>query len=190
MQEQLKNKAAWSRFERQITTELRSFTNLDGLDNTGPFDCIFSNFGGLNCTADLNVVLGSFSRLLKSGGTVTMVIIPKFCLWESSLIFIGMFKTATRRWFNGSGRTAHIEGTYFTCWYYNPSYIKKQLKPAFEVVGLEGLCCIVPPSYIDGFAEKYPKIYKLSRWLEDRLKTSFPWKYWGDYYIISLRKKP
>ena len=71
----------------------------------------------------------------------------------------------------------------------NPSYVIKTLRKDFDLAGLEGLCTIVPPSYIENFAEKHPFAYRNLRELEDKLKSSWPWKYIGDYYIISLRKK-
>ncbi|MGZ3764605.1 MAG: hypothetical protein ACXVA2_08060, partial [Mucilaginibacter sp.] len=91
--------------------------------------------------------------------------------------------------FSSKGRTAHIEGNYFKCWYYDPSYITKRLKGSFDVLGIEGLCTIVPPSYIEGFAEKHPSAYKFLKNWEGKLKSRWPWRVIGDYYVISLRKK-
>ncbi|WPU91334.1 class I SAM-dependent methyltransferase [Mucilaginibacter sabulilitoris] len=176
-------------YRDRISIEICSFTQLDQLKNKGSFDYIFSNFGGLNCTGELEKVLLSFDALLKPGGKVTMVIIPGFCLWETLLLFRGKFKTAFRRFFSSKGRIAHIEGSYFKCYYYNPSFIINTLKKTFNVSGLEGLCTIVPPSYIEGFAEKHPKAYSFLKDKEDKWKTKWPWKYIGDYFIISLEKK-
>jgi ubiquinone/menaquinone biosynthesis C-methylase UbiE len=189
MQHQLSEKMMKHGMQHLVSNELCSYTQLEQLNNKGPYDLIFSNFAGLNCTGELDKVLNSFAGLLNPGGMVTLVVLPGFCLWEALLIFKGKFQTAFRRFFSKKGRKAHVEGVYFDCFYYNPSYIKKRLKHDFEVLSLEGLCTIVPPSYIEGFAEKYSHAYKmLSRW-EDRLKTTWPFKYIGDYYIISLRKK-
>lgn len=189
MQQQLQQKAAAQQLENKITTELISFTALDKLQQPKQYDYIFSNFAGLNCTGELQKVLKSFDALLKPGGMVTMVILPKFCLWELLLLFKGQFKTAFRRWFSSKGVTAHLEGEYFTCWYYNPGFIVNTLKSAFIVKKIEGLCTIVPPSYIENFAEKHPHAYAFLTAKEDRLKAAWPWKYIGDYYIISLKKK-
>jgi hypothetical protein len=63
------------------------------------------------------------------------------------------------------------------------------VKDSFDVLSVEGLCTIVPPSYIEHFAEKYPKIYNRLKKLEERYRFSWPWRFIGDYYIISLRKK-
>ncbi len=189
MQNELTKKVVQAGMQHKISTELCSFTQLQNLKDRGPYDMVFSNFAGLNCTGQLDEVLVSFSPLLKPGGLVTLVLLPKFCLWETLLIFKGKFKTATRRLFAKNGTKAHVEGTYFTCWYYNPSYVINNLPGQFDVLGIEGLCTIVPPSYIEGFAEKYPRLYQFLKTKEDQLKTAWPWRSIGDYYIISLRKK-
>jgi ubiquinone/menaquinone biosynthesis C-methylase UbiE len=186
---QLKQKAAQSSYAANITTEICSFNQLQTLSNKGPFDAIFSNFGGLNCTSELERVLHSFAPLLKPNGLVTLVIIPPFCLWETFLMLKGNWKTATRRFFSSNGRTANVEGISFKCWYYPPSFVIRQLMKDFVVEKLEGLCTLVPPSYMEGFAEKYPGLYRFLVKKEDRLKEKWPWRSIGDYFIISLRKK-
>jgi ubiquinone/menaquinone biosynthesis C-methylase UbiE len=189
MQEMLRKKITAHDVEDLVSSELCSFTQLELLKSKGPYDAIFSNFAGLNCTGELDKVLHSLNGLLKPGGIVTMVIMPKFCLWETLLLFKGKFKTATRRLSRRKGTKAHIEGEYFKCWYYNPSYIIHNLKDEFDLLSCEGLCTIVPPSYMERFAEKHTAIYKWLSAAEARLKSSWPWKYIGDYYIITLQKK-
>ncbi|HVW99394.1 MAG TPA: class I SAM-dependent methyltransferase [Candidatus Babeliaceae bacterium] len=190
MQYQLVNKIKHAGLDNLVSSELCSFTELNELKNKGPYDLIFSNFAGLNCTDRLKDVLESFKLLLSEKGLVTLVVLPPFCLWETLMIFRGKLKTAFRR-FNSreKGTQAHVEGTYFRCWYYKPSFIVDTLKMDFDLLQIEGLCSIVPPSYIEGFAEKHPRLYTALKGLEDRYKHSWPWKYIGDYYIITLRKK-
>jgi ubiquinone/menaquinone biosynthesis C-methylase UbiE len=189
MQEQLVLKVRKYELSGMVSNELCSYTNLDHLENKGPFDLIFSNFAGLNCTNELDRVLISLPPLLNPNGIVTLVIMPKFCLWETLLLFKGKFRTACRRFFSSSGRIAHIEGNYFKCWYYDTSYVIKRMQDQFEVLGIEGLCTLVPPSYIENFAEKHPSAYQFLKNKENQLKARWPWRVMGDYYIISLRKK-
>ena len=184
----LTQKVTAAGLQDQISTELRSFTELQELDCKGPFDYIFSNSAGLNCTGELDQVLSSISNLLKPGGIVTLVILPKFCLWETLLLFKGKFKTATRRFFSANGKPARVEGEYFKCWYYNPSYVRRKLRNGFELLSIEGLCSFVPPSYMDGFPEKHSFVFKSLLKLEERFKSKWPWRSIGDYYIISLKK--
>lgn len=189
MQEKLKEKAGFHKLRVQISNELCSFSELEKLSDRGPYDLIFSNFAGLNCTNELAKVLRSFDSLVKPDGLVTLVILPRFCLWEFLLLFRGKFKTAFRRFTGSKGARAHLEGRYFRCWYYNPSFIRKELKESFDVLGVEGLCTLVPPSYIEKFGEKYPRFFSFLKSLEDKWKKKWPWKNIGDYYIITLRKK-
>lgn len=185
LQQKIKNEKAGD----YISCELKSFTQLESLANKGPYDVIFSNFAGLNCTDRLDKVLKSFSSLLKSNGIVTLVLLPKFCLWEFLLIFKGKFKTATRRFFSAKGRKAKVEENYFTCWYYHPSFIIKRMRKDFKLLSIEGLCTIVPPSYIENFEDKYPRLFNFLKTKENKWKSKWPWKFIGDYYIISLQKK-
>ena len=189
MQAKLIEKVTQNKLDRHVTYELCSFTELQYLKNKGPYDMVFSNFAGLNCTGELDKVLQSFLPLLKPNGIVTLVILPKFCLWESLLLFKGNFKTAFRRFFSSKGMKAHIEGEYFTCWYYNPSYVIKNMKDSYEVLSVEGLCTLVPPSYLENFPTKRPVLFTWLKEKENKWKNKWPWKSIGDYYIISLRKK-
>ena len=188
MQNKLRLKVQQHNLSDLVSTEICSYTALENLQDKGPYDLIFSNFAGLNCTGDLDKVLQSLPSLLKIGGVATMVIMPHFCLWETMLAFKGDFKNAFRRLKNKNGTPAHIEGIHFLCWYYHPKFLIKQLKGKLELLDIEGLCTIVPPSYFEKFPYKHSTLLKrLQKW-ESSLKRKWPWKYIGDYYIISFRK--
>lgn len=189
MQGVLRNKVEIKGLQHLISTEICSFTQLESLTQKGPYDLIFSNFAGLNCTGELSHVLGSFENLLKPEGLVVLVILPRQCLWEFLLLFRGRFRTAFRRFFSSKGAKARVEGEEFKCWYYNPSFITSRLKKSFRLLRIEGLCSLVPPSYIEQFPEKYPFLYRFLKKEENRLKNKWPWNRIGDYYIIVLEKK-
>ena len=185
----LNEKTAGCGLQNKITTELCSFTNLQSLKDKGPYDLIFSNFAGLNCTGEINLVLQHFEDLANPSGLVVLVMMPGFCLWETALLFRGKFKTAFRRLFSKKGVKARVEGIPFTCWYHRPSIIINLLKSNFKLLKLEGLCSLVPPSYLERFPEKHPALYRFLKKKEDRLKGRWPWKFIGDYYILVMQKK-
>lgn len=189
MLENLEKKAEQFRLSENISSEICSYTDLKNLRSRGPYDHIFSNFAGLNCTNQLTIVLDQFDKLLKPGGYATLVMLPRFCLWEFMLIFRGKFRTALRRFSGKRGTPAKVEGLPFRCWYYNPGHIIKHLRSDYRLCKLEGLCTFVPPSYIEGFAEKRPSTFRFLEKLENKLKHKWPWRNIGDYYIITLQKK-
>jgi ubiquinone/menaquinone biosynthesis C-methylase UbiE len=190
MQAVLESKVRQANLQHLVTREICSYTNLGQLKNKGPYDLIFSNFAGLNCTGKLDQVLNAFPALLNPGGKVLLTVMPGFCLWETLLVLKGDFKTAFRRFFSSKGAAAHIEGVDFKCWYYPPGFIADTLRPAFKTLALEGLCVLVPPSYLENFPVKYPRMYNFLVRLEKRWKHRWPWKLIGDYFIIVLEKKP
>ena len=171
----------------RITVKQCSFANLDSLGIEEKFDYIYSNFGGLNCIQDLSPVLTGIEKLLKPGGRFTLVIMPKFCLWELLLIFKGNFKTALRR-FKINGTSAKIEGQFFQCYYHSPNAIKKNLKNSFKLIGFKGLAIVVPPPFIENFVERHPNTFKILNWIEAKIDTKYPFCNFGDYYIISMQK--
>lgn len=171
-----------------ISGEVCSYTGLHLLREKGPYDAVFLNFAGLNCTAELGAVLDEAKALLKPGGILTVVVLPEFCLWETLLLLKWKYRTATRRFFSRKGRKAKVEGQPFTCWYYNPAFIQRHLKSSFFTLSLEGLCTFVPPSYIEHFAEKHPAAYAFLQKLENKYKDGWLWRSIGDYYILTLKK--
>jgi ubiquinone/menaquinone biosynthesis C-methylase UbiE len=189
MLDKLSEKVKANGISDKISIDQCSFTALDTLKNKAPYDLIFSNFAGLNCTDQLSDVINSFKPLLSENGLVTMVLLPPFCLLELALVLRGNFKAAFRRFNSKNGAPAHIEGVHFTCWYYKPSQVVKMAKDDFDVLSIEGLSTIVPPSYFEHFADKRPKTFEYLKRTEDRFKSKWPWKNIGDYYIITLRKK-
>lgn len=189
MQQVLKEKVAFHQLSSNISTEICSFHALDQLQQQGPYDHIFSNFAGLNCSPQLDQVLASLPALLKPGGTITLVIMPRFCLWEVLLALKGDFKTAFRRFRGRNGSPAQVEGVPFYCWYYLPSYVRKHLKQECIHLCTETLCALVPPSYLENFPFRFRHLYRWLQQAENKAKTLRPLTVMGDYYIISLRKK-
>ena len=189
MQKIRRQKIQDSGLANDITDECCSFTQLEDLSQRGPYDHIFSNFGGLNCTNDLTKVLDSFADLLRPGGGITLVLMPKFSIWEFGLLLKGKWRTALRRFSGRKGTPAMIEGESFRCWYYNPSLVSELLSKKFELVKLEALCFFVPPSYMEYFPERYNRIYSLLKRLEGAWGSQWPWNQMGDYFIISFKKR-
>lgn len=188
MQKVLGEKVKRHALQHLVSQELCSYTSLNRLSHKGPYDLIFSNFAGLNCTDKLAKVLEDLPGLLNPGGMITLVFLPKFCLWEFLLLFKGRFKTATRRLLSKRGASAHIEGVIFKCWYYRPSFVIRHLRKSCVLIQAEGLCTLVPPSYLERFAENHPLIYRFLQKSENRLKGKWPWKYLGDYVILTFKK--
>jgi ubiquinone/menaquinone biosynthesis C-methylase UbiE len=138
------------------------------------YDFIFSDFGGLNCVNEPELVHLSkdFAKLLYPGGKLVMVVMGKYCLWET-LYFLFKFKIgkALRRWDN-KGVHTKIEEEEFETWFYSVRALKKIFNPHFKLLEARPIALAVPPSYLQNYFDKKPKwLQRLNRW--DNLLTRF-----------------
>lgn len=172
--------------ESQATFEHLSYTELGKLEEN-QFDCTFSNFGGLNCVADLKLVADQVRPLLKPNAHVIWALMPPFCLWESAMLLRGRFRLATRR-FSGKS-TVHKEGLDYAVYYYTPRQVAEAWGKDFQLESVRALSVITPPATNKDFAFKRPNMFRLLSTLDDALESSYPFKYWGDFTIITLRRK-
>jgi len=171
-----------------LSCEILSFTELDKL-KPRKFNHIFSNFGGLNCSSEdeLKSVFNSFIQLLEPKGKITLVIMPKICIWEFLKIFKGN-KTAFRR-LKKEGVLANIEGEQVQTFYHSASKIKALVSSNFNEVSVENICFLAPTGNRVDFPEKHPKIFKfLSSF--DSVSNTIPFlQGYGDYYILTATLK-
>ena len=151
------------------------------------FDHIVSNFGGLNCTGNLAQVLELLPGLLRRGGRVTLVIMPKVCPWELMMLMKGKFRTAFRRLRKQT--IAHVEGVRFNSYYYNPSFVKRRLRKSMRVLTLRGIFITVPPEFYSGFVERYPRLYRFLCKTDRLIGSVYPFNRWCDHFMITLEKK-
>lgn len=187
MVNQLNLKISNLKLDKLIKTQLCSYTELPKFDD-GPFDVVFSDFGGLNCIQDLTPFVEGVKRNLKSGGIVTLVVMPKICPWEIILALKGNFSVAFRR-FKKDGAISHLEGEYFKTFYFTPSYIREVFGKEFSLVSLEGLCSAVPPPYFETFPIKFRNAFNILKRIESRVKFIYPFNRFADHIIITLRRK-
>lgn len=186
MLERATEKADQLGLKHRATFEHLSYTDLGKLERD-QFDCTFSNFGGLNCVADLRVVAEQVRPLLKPNAYVIWALMPPFCLWESAMLLRGRFQLATRRYSGKS--TVHKEGLNYPVYYYTPKQVAQAWGKDFELRSVRALSVITPPATNKEFAIKRPGLFRFLSRLDDALESRYPFKYWGDFTIITLRHK-
>jgi ubiquinone/menaquinone biosynthesis C-methylase UbiE len=168
-----------------------SLNDLQKVENA-PYDYIFSNFGGLNCIPNIDNFGRSINQtVLKPGGYITLVVMPPICPWEL-LNFPWNFRAAFRRLPSLWGREtiSHIDGIYFYSYYYSAKSIVNSFGKNFKNISLRSISLFSPPSFMDFFPRKYPKMFEFLVKLDNRLTSSFPFNNFGDFFIITLQYIP
>ncbi len=173
----------------RLTYDNCSFTDLNCLVENAPYQYVFSNFGGLNCSADLPEVARLISQVLYPGGRLTWVIMPPFCPWDLVHLIHGDFRSAVRRLLPG-GTLAHVEGEHFRVHYFSPKHTMEALGKGYRLLRLEGLSVFAPPADRRHFPLRHPGLYRFLTRLDDRLSLRRPFNHWGDFYILTTEYCP
>jgi len=187
MLERAERKAKELNLQDRLSFEQRSYTELKNT-KAGMFDLTFSNFGGLNCVSDQALVAESVRPSLTQNSRVIWALMPPFCLWESAMLLRGKFGLATRRFAGHS--TVFKEGLNYPVFYYTPSQIARAWGDDFRMESIEALSVVTPPATNKDFAVKRPQLFKILSRLDDMAAPRWPFKYWGDFTIVSLQHVP
>jgi ubiquinone/menaquinone biosynthesis C-methylase UbiE len=173
--------------ELPVRPLLLPFTELHQLPDRS-FDHVFSNFGGLNCCEQLESVLHQVHRVLRHGGTTTLVIMPRFSPWEAGGVLHGNRSLASRRWKKG-GTMAQVEGVPFPCYYYSVADVEHGLGSEHERLSLRSLSFFVPPPHQVARYRRWPRCMRILHWLEERSSHHWPFNHSGDHFLITLKKR-
>ncbi|HLJ49124.1 MAG TPA: methyltransferase domain-containing protein [Bryobacteraceae bacterium] len=113
----------------------------------GRFDGALSNFGALNCVANLGSLRESLQRLIKPGAALAICTIGRACLWESIWYLLHADpRRAVRRWSGASeSQSLGIRVHYFSV-----RELRRALEPDFELESWQGIGLFVPPSFVTG----------------------------------------
>ncbi len=133
--------------DRGVDAEVLSIESCGQLE--GRFDAALSNFGALNCVADLESLREPLGRLIRPGGYLAICLIGRFCVWETawSLLRARPVK-AFRRW-----RTSAMSSLGFCVFYPSKEKLEAALGPDFALLDWRGIGLSVPPSYVTGLSD-------------------------------------
>src|SRR5271165_331684 len=148
------------------------------------FDGALSNFGGLNCVADLAVVARALAALLRPGAIAMLCLMGPLAPWEW-LWFLahGQPAKAFRRLKRGGCQWRGMSVRY-------PSVgaLRRAFAPHFKLLETSAVGALIPPPYSKSWAEKYPRMLAaLDRW--ERQWETNPLLYrLADHYLVELMR--
>ncbi len=151
------------------------------------FDGIFSNFSGLNCIADLAPIAQALSNLVKPGDPILLCLSTRICLIEIAYYLLrGQPKKALRRCRGRSEST--LQGTKLTIFYPTLQQLRNSFAPHFRLRSHVGIGVAIPPSYLEPWARRHPRMLHALRSLE-RLLAPLPLlRSTGDHMLLRFEK--
>jgi ubiquinone/menaquinone biosynthesis C-methylase UbiE len=157
-----------------IDLRLLAAENLAAVQHEAPFDGVFSNFAALNCVEDLHAVGENLGRLLKPGGTALLCLLGPCCLWEVIWYLLkAKPRKAFRRWQSASLTATLAPGASVQVRYYGIRSLSRIFAPSLRLRSWRGIGLMVPPSYVESAAQRFPEFLKLAE-RSDRLLARCP----------------
>lgn len=150
----------------------------------GPFDGAFSNFGALNCVADLKPVVVGLAHCVRPGGMALVCLMGPHCPWEWGwYVLRGRPSKAFRRLKPGGfpWRSTVIH-------YPSIRAVRHQFAPEFRLLRANAIGTLVPPPYAVAWAERrLALVQRLSR-IERRWETAWPLPWLADHFLLEFER--
>lgn len=144
---------------------------LDRLRPLAPFEGALSNFGGLNCTADLAAMRNLLAPLLVPGGTFFVCLMGRVYAWEIAwYLLAGRWKKAFRR-MRSKGAQASIGGHIVRVYYPSVRQVADAFAPSFRLDAWRGIGVALPPSWLEPFFQERPRMIRLMKWIDGHVGT-------------------
>jgi SAM-dependent methyltransferase len=165
--------------------ETRRLAIQDLASLAGPFDGAFSDFGGLNCVADLAGLGRNLGDLVRPGGAVLLCVMGPVVPWEwAGFLLRGELGKAFRRLRRGG-----VPWRGITVRYPTPAALRRAFASAFRPVRLSAVGALLPPTEWEPWAARHPRLLaSLARW-ERRLDTVPPLPWLSDHYLLELERR-
>jgi SAM-dependent methyltransferase len=150
-----------------------------------PFDGAFSNFGGLNCVSDLRALARGLAQRLRPGAPVLLCVMGPLVPWEW-LWYLG--KGDPTRAFRRL-RRGGVAWRGMTVRYPSIRALQRAFAPEFRTLRTSAVGALLPPTYIEEWTRRHPRLLAaLARW-ERRLERVPPLPWLADHYLIELERR-
>lgn len=157
----------------------------DALAGAPLFEAACSNFGALNCVADLPGLARALSPHLRPGAPVLLTVMGPHCPWEWVWYLAqGQPRKAFRRWKRGGtpwrGMTIHYPAT---------RTLADAFAPHFALREVRVVNALLPPSYAEARFQRWPRLLATldhldTRWQSTRLLSTL-----ADHYLAIFERR-
>ena len=155
------------------------------------FDGAFSNFGALNCVQDLRLLVRDLAALLKPGATALLCWMGPCCAWEMIWYLARGNRNKAFRRLNREGVTARIADGAFVQVHYPPvKFLGRTFASEFQLQSFKGIGVSVPPSYLEHWAQRHPRLLQLCERADSGLGRAPGIRALADHVLLRFRRAP
>lgn len=182
-----RRKAAAARISDNPSFYVRATEEIGELRYAEPFCGVFSNFSGLNCVNDLSQVANALFPLLLPGAPLLLCFSTRYCMWEIAWYLLhGDIGRAFRRC--GGYHEASLSGLTLPVYYPGSRQIRESFAQGFRLVSIYGIGITVPPSYVEPWIVRHPRVLDLFRNVDSVIRGTPGLRVLGDHMLLHLER--
>jgi SAM-dependent methyltransferase len=180
----LAGRASWRR------AGLAELSEASGSEGPAALDAIVSNFGALNCVADLTPLGFLAHRRLRSGGVIVIGLMTRVCLWEIGYHLCRFQPRTALRRLGRAPVLVDVERVAVPTWYHGARSVAAALGPEFVVRRVVGLNVLLPPPHLVGGWRRMPAGLRRRVQRVDGRVARWPLlRRLGDHVVIVVEKR-
>ena len=163
---------------------------LDALAAPGGFDVIVSNFGALNCVADL-APLGALVRTyLRDGGAVVLGLMGRSCLVEALYFTVTRRPQLAARRRHAGAVAVPVAGVDVPTFYHRIGDVRAALADVLRLQAIEGVGVAIPPPYLEPRWQQLPRpVRGLVTTIDALLSPLPPFNRAGDHVLLQFARR-
>jgi SAM-dependent methyltransferase len=146
-------KAATAGVASRIDFRVLPIESLDQLESDARFDAVFSNFGAINCVADIPRMARTLGKYLEPEAPLLFIVMGRHVPWEWAWYLARGDRARAFRRFARNG----VIWRGLTVRYPTPRELASELAPAFAIRRRAALGFALPPSYAAGWLDRSPR---------------------------------
>ena len=150
----------------------------------GSFDGLLSNFGGLNCVASLRAVMPRLAACVRPGGFALWSVMGPVAPWEWAWFLAQARPAAAFRRLRRDG----VDWRGIRVRYPSVRETTRAAAPWFVRRRVAALGCLVPPTYVEVWAERCPRGVAWLDRVERLIETVRPFPDLADHYLVELER--
>jgi hypothetical protein len=157
----------------------------DSLPLAPPFDGALSNFGALNCVADLGAAAAGLAACVRPGGVAVLCVMGPLVPWEWAwFLRHGQPGQALRRLRPGGASWRGLTVHYPTI-----GRLRRLLAPSFRLRRAAAVGALLPPSYAEPWAVRHLHLVRRLARCERRCETWAPLPWLADHYLLEMVRR-
>jgi SAM-dependent methyltransferase len=174
----------------KIELRVLAAEDISTLTDQAPLDGAFSNFGVLNCIGNLKQFAADLAPLMKPKATVLFCYLGPFCIWEVFWYLAhGELRKAFRR-LRRAGATGRLApGASIRVHYPSVRLLARTFAPWFRLVSWKGVGISVPPSYVEPWLGRFPKVLQLASRMDDIVESCPGIRILSDHILLKFERE-